>query len=86
MADDVAPADQGKRTWRSLVTGKRIVGAIILIAALLFVFQNTQTGDFHFLWFDIKAPRWVWLLGVYAAGFASCWLFMRRRSAKASGS
>jgi hypothetical protein len=31
---------------------KRIIGGITAIVALLLIFQNTATGDFHFLFFD----------------------------------
>lgn len=75
MAEDVTPPNQGTRKWTDLLTRKRIIGGIIAIVALLFIFQNTATGEFHFLFFDIKAPRWLWLLGVFAAGFATCRLF-----------
>jgi uncharacterized integral membrane protein len=33
------------------------------------MFQNTGSGEFNFLFFEIKAPRWLWLLGVFAGGF-----------------
>ena len=84
MAETVSPAHQGARKWTDYITWRRIVAALLVVAALLFIFQNTQTGDFHFLWFDIKAPRWLWLLGVFAAGYLTCWLLMRHRSTKAS--
>lgn len=86
VAENVTPANQGARKWTDYVTRKRVIGVIIVIAALLFIFQNTQTGEFHFLFFNIKAPRWLWLLGVFAAGYATRWLFERHRSPKAQKS
>jgi uncharacterized integral membrane protein len=65
---------------KGLLTPKRIVAGVITIVALLFVFQNTGTGSFHFLFFEFKAPRWLWLLGVFAAGFGSGVLFTHRRA------
>jgi uncharacterized integral membrane protein len=50
------------------------------VAALLFIFQNTHTGDFHFLWFDFKAPVWFWMLVVFAAGLATGLLLSGRRT------
>jgi hypothetical protein len=44
-------------------------------------FQNTGIGDFHFLFFDIKATKWLWILDVFAAGFATCSLWTRYRAA-----
>jgi uncharacterized integral membrane protein len=64
------------------VTPRLIIGAVIVVAALLLVFQNTSTGEFHFLWFDMKAPRWLWLLGVFAAGVVTGLLVARRRAAR----
>jgi uncharacterized integral membrane protein len=50
------------------------------MAALLFIFQNTNTGDFHFLWFDFKAPVWFWMLVVFGAGIATGLLVAGRRA------
>jgi uncharacterized integral membrane protein len=80
VAEHVTPANKGNRRWTDYVTAKRIIGAIIVVVALLFIFQNTQTGEFHFLFFEIKAPRWLWLLGIFAAGYATRWLLERHRS------
>jgi uncharacterized integral membrane protein len=84
VAEAVTPSNRRTRKWTDHLTRKRIVGGIIAIVALLFIFQNTATGEFHFLFFDIKAPRWLWLLGVFAAGFATCWLWTRHRAATAA--
>jgi len=61
-------------------TARNIIGAVIVIVALLFIFQNTQTGNFHFLFFDIQAPRWLWLLGVFAAASPPAFSFARHRA------
>ena len=81
VAEDVTSPNQRDRKWTDLLTRRRIIAGIIAVAALLFIFQNTGRGTFHFLTFNITAPRWLWLLGVFAAGFATCWLFIRHRSA-----
>jgi uncharacterized integral membrane protein len=60
-------------------TGKQIIAAIIL-AALLFIFQNTMTGDFHFLWFDFKAPIWFWMPIVFCGGVVTGLLVSSRRA------
>lgn len=67
-----------KQRWRPTV--RQIIAAIIVVAALLFIFQNTHTGDFHFLWFDFKAPVWFWMLVVFAAGLATGLLLAGRRA------
>jgi uncharacterized integral membrane protein len=79
MADDVTPANPG-RNWSALLTPRNIIGAVIVIVALLFIFQNTQRSTFHFLFFEITARRWVLSLSVFAAGFASGFLFARHRA------
>jgi uncharacterized integral membrane protein len=80
VAEDGTPPNQGDRKWTDLLTRRRVIGGIIAIVALLFIFQNTATGEFQFLFFDFRAPRWLWFLGVFAAGFATCWLFVRHRA------
>jgi uncharacterized integral membrane protein len=70
----------GKQQWRP--TGRQIIAAIIALAALLFIFQNTHTGDFHFLWFDFKGPVWLWMLLVFAGGIATGLLLAGRRAKK----
>jgi uncharacterized integral membrane protein len=67
-----------KQRWRP--TGRQIIAAIIVIAALLFIFQNDNSGHFHFLWFDFQAPVWFWMLIVFAGGVATGLLFAGRRT------
>jgi uncharacterized integral membrane protein len=81
VADDVNESNQKPRKWTDRLTRKQVIGGVIAIVALLFIFQNTATGDFNFLFFDFKAPRWLWLLGIFAAGFLTCWLWTRHRAA-----
>jgi len=68
----------GEQRWRP--TGRQIIAAIIVVAALLFVFQNTSTGHFNFLWFDFNAPVWLWMLVVFGAGIATGLLVAQRRA------
>ena len=75
MSETQAPA---KQRWRP--TGRQIIAAIIVVVALLFIFQNTKTGDFHLLWFDFKAPVWFWMLVVFCGGVATGLLFAGRRA------
>lgn len=42
--------------------------AVLLVVALLFVFQNTNDARFDFLWFDFTAPLWLMLLGSMVVG------------------
>ena len=67
-----------KQRWRPTV--RQIIAAIIVVAAVLFIFQNTRTGDFRFLWFDFKAPVWFWMLVVFCGGVAAGLLAASRRA------
>jgi uncharacterized integral membrane protein len=69
-----------KRDYRDLLTTRNIIAGLLVILALLFIFQNTGTGHFHFLFFNLSAPRWLWLLCVFAAGFGAGILFARHRA------
>jgi hypothetical protein len=63
-------------------TGRQIIAAIIVVAALVFVFQNAKTGHFHFLWFDFRAPVWLCVC-CYAQGFR---ISIQRDAARVSDS
>ena len=76
VVDESKP--EAKQRWRP--TGRQIIAAIIVVAALLFIFQNTRTGDFRFLWFDFKAPVWFWMLVVFCGGVATGLLVASRRA------
>lgn len=55
-------------TRRFPLTPKAILGIVIAVLALVFVFQNTKRGHVHFLFWSISMPGWIWLLVVFAAG------------------
>lgn len=67
-----------KERWRPTV--RQIIAAIIVVAALLFIFQNTKTGEFHFLFFDFKAPVWLWMLVLFCGGVLTGLLVASRRA------
>jgi uncharacterized integral membrane protein len=79
-AGNPAPMKHGACNKSEFFTRRRIIAGVVAIIALLFILQNTATGHFNFLLFDFKAPQWLWLLGVFAAGFASGWLLKRHRA------
>ena len=64
--------------WRP--TTKQIVAAVIGVVALIAVLQNTRRGRFSFLFFDFEAPLWIWIVAVFAGGFATGMLVARRRA------
>jgi uncharacterized integral membrane protein len=78
MSSEAAPAQNASEGFHP--TAKQIVAAVIAVVAVLFIFQNTGTGHFHFLWFDFTAPVWIWLLAVFAGGVATGLLIASRRA------
>lgn len=58
---------------------KQIAIGVLGILAVVFIFQNTGKGKVHFLWFDITAPAWLWLIVVFLIGGAVGWIIRVRR-------
>lgn len=53
--------------------------AIVAIAAVLFVFQNTEEVPFNFLWFEFTWPLWIILVAAMLAGAIIFWGAAARR-------
>lgn len=73
--------DSPKSPGAAGVSPKLVVGGVIAILALVFVFQNTDKGKVTFLFWDITAAAWIWLLILFAAGVVTGSMFpwLRRR-------
>lgn len=56
--------------------------ALIIAAALVFVFQNTDDTTFDFLWFNFSAPLWVMLVVFMLVGAIAFWGLARRRRSR----
>ncbi len=52
---------------------------VLVVAALLFVVQNTEATRFDFLWFEFEWPLWVMLVVFAAVGAVVFWFLARRR-------
>ena len=57
--------------------------AVITVAALLFILQNTESANFGFLWFNFRWPLWAMLLVFMAIGAVIAWGVGRRRARRA---
>jgi uncharacterized integral membrane protein len=58
----VARDDDGvQREGRSHVDGRLVVGAIVLVLLVVFIAQNTEDAQLHFLFFDFTASLWLML-------------------------
>lgn len=64
MADANGQAE-GRARWLS---PKLVVAAVVAVLAVVFIAQNRDEGRFDFLWMSVTAPRWIWLLVIFAAG------------------
>jgi hypothetical protein len=87
MTMDPSDHPRNEQTWGSTTSTTEQVRrfgppAVIALAALLFVLQNTNSTKFEFLWFDFSMPLWVMLLvfaGVGAIVFYGVQRRQRRR-------
>jgi drug/metabolite transporter (DMT)-like permease len=61
------------------LTPKWILGIVLGVVGLVFVFSNNGEATLRFLWFSMTAPGWVFLVVLLALGFASGWLIARSR-------
>ncbi len=66
LASDLAAVQRG-RPERAFNVGA-ILGAIVAVAAAIFVIQNNRSTQFDWLWFDFELPLWTALLGSVAVG------------------
>jgi uncharacterized integral membrane protein len=67
-----------RERWRP--TRRQIIATVIAVAAVVFISQNKNETRFHFLWFDFRAPLWLWLLMVFGAGICTGLLIASRRA------
>ncbi|WP_039343006.1 lipopolysaccharide assembly protein LapA domain-containing protein [Mumia flava] len=81
--NDPAPSQDPERTpGSSQVTSEQVrrfgIPAVIALAALLFILQNTDEVSFEFLWFDFTWPLWIMLLVFSGVGAIVYWGVERR--------
>jgi uncharacterized integral membrane protein len=58
---------------------KAIVGIVIAVVCLIFVFSNTEEATLSFLWLDITGAGWIFLFALLALGFLAGFLIGRNR-------
>jgi uncharacterized integral membrane protein len=61
------------------VDSRLIVGGVVLVILLIFVFQNTYETELTFLFFDFTAPLWLMLAITVVVSLAIGFLLGRRR-------
>jgi uncharacterized integral membrane protein len=57
------------RGHRIRVTGRRIIGAVVGIVALVFILQNSNDVHVDFFFWNFDLPLFVWGLLVFGGGF-----------------
>jgi uncharacterized integral membrane protein len=67
--------------WRTY-TKLGVIGVVVVLA-IVFVFQNTQKVPIHFLWLEFRAQMWIVLLVMLVVGLVvglfAGWRRQRRR-------
>lgn len=61
------------------VSPRVIIGIVIAVVCLVFVFSNTAQVTFTFLWLEVSASGWVFLFLLLALGFLAGLLIGRNR-------
>lgn len=79
MSDSGSGKSSGLAVAGIDLTARRIIGIVIAVVALIFVFSNTGEVTLKWLWLDVSAPGWVMLLILLLAGFAVGFLLGRKR-------
>lgn len=55
--------------------------ALITLGAFVFILQNTEQADLHFLWISFEWPLWILLLIFAGVGAVVHWAVTKRRAA-----
>lgn len=74
------PMDREVVVGGSTVNMKVIVGVLILIGVLFFVFQNTDDVNLTWTFFEFEMALWVYTLLMFGLGILMGWALHVRRS------
>lgn len=58
--------------------------ALLALASLLFILQNTESVTFEFLWFNFEWPLWIMLIAFAGVGALVFYGVQRRRQQRTS--
>ena len=64
--------DGGSGTYgepKRQISPKMIIGGIIGVLVLIFILQNTARRQINFWFWDVRAPLFIWMIVLLAAGF-----------------
>ena len=81
MTDPSQARGQSPESEGRSVSPKLIIGAILLVLALVFILQNTSKNKVDVFFWDATAPKWIWMLVLFGAGMivGSIFPWFRRR-------
>ena len=71
------PGDQSKKGG---VGAGTIIGGISAVIALIFILQNTGSGEVQFLAWSFTFPIWLWALILFILGGVSGYFFHWQRA------
>lgn len=80
------PSPPSKTRWRP--SPKLVAGFILVVLAVVFIFQNTRRGRVSFLFWHLTLPAWTWLLAIFVVGVVVGSVFpwfRRSRRSRAKG-
>ena len=77
-------ADREVVVGDSKVNMKLIIGVLVLIGVLFFVFQNTEVTTFEWIVFDFEMALWVYTLLMFGLGIVMGWALHVRRARRAT--
>jgi uncharacterized integral membrane protein len=65
---------------------KLVAGLVLVVLAVVFVFQNTGRGRISFLFWHLTMPAWIWLLSIFVVGVVvgSVFPWLRRSKRRAA--
>ncbi len=66
-----------RRSFR--VTPRRVLAAVLVLLAVLFVLQNRNSTSIDLFWISLQAPLWLVLVVIFAVGWLAGFLFERGR-------
>ena len=72
-------ADDAVGTVDTTVNVKLVIGVLILVGVIFFVFQNTKTVALRWLVFEFSMPLWGLTLVLFGAGMLMGWALHVRR-------
>lgn len=83
MAGTAPPSSSSARMIGPFSLTGLVVGALVAVGVLFFVFQNTAEVTFGWLWWNLTAPMWALALALVAAGMLLGVMLSWRRGRRA---